>query len=113
MDISKFHKLILDDRSADHIIYNYINENDIKYTKNNNGIFFNLNCLNETQTNELYKLINDYIENIDTYDKKICNIKAIVKNTNIKKKEEKIYDKIDMDKFTKYENKIINLSRIF
>ena len=92
MDKNKFYKLVLDNRIADHIIYNYINDNDIKYTKNNNGIFFNLNSLDDTQEKQLYKLINDYIKNIDIHDKKLCDIKKIV-DTPIKKEIKKLHMK--------------------
>lgn len=110
MDI---YKLILDNRCADHIIYNYINDNDINYTENNNGIFFNISCLDENQNHELYKLINDYIKNIDSHNKEINDIQKIVTNTIVKKKEDKIYEKIDIDIFNNEEKRIINISKNF
>jgi len=113
MDKTKFYKLILDNRIADHIIYNYINDNNIKYTKNNNGIFFNLNSLDDNQEKELYKLINDYIKNIDMHDKKLCDIKKIVDTPIIKEIKEIAYEKINLDDFTIYEKKIIYLSKFF
>ena len=113
MDKNNFYKLILDNRIADHIIYNYINDNDIKYTKNNNGIFFNLSCLDDSQTDELYKLINDYIKNIDTHDKEIHDVKKIVNKPVSKQLLKFNYNKIELANFSNYEKKIINLSKFF
>lgn len=110
MDI---YKLILDNRIADHIIYNYINDNDINYTKNNNGIFFNISCLDDNQNTELYKLINDYIKNIESHNKEINDIQKLVTNTKLKKKEEQKYEKLDIVIFNNEEKRIINLSRKF
>lgn len=111
MEVNKYYKLILENRRADHIIYNYITTNNINYTKNSNGIFFNLNCLNKNQVEELYKLIKDYIKNLDTYDKEINDIKKLVLNDVVKKKEEIKYLELDINTFTEMEKKIINVSK--
>ena len=39
------------------IILNYIVNNNINYSKNRNGIFLNLNCINDDNIDEFYKYI--------------------------------------------------------
>ena len=51
-------------------------------------VFFNLNSLDDTQEKQLYKLINDYIKNIDIHDKKLCDIKIV--DTPIKRNKKVI-----------------------
>ena len=92
-------------------LFNIINKNNTKYTKNLNGIFFNLSCLNNNQAEELYKLIKDYIKNLDTYDKEINDIKKLVLNDVVKKKKEIKYLELDINTFTDMEKKIINISK--
>lgn len=43
------------------LLFNIINKHDIKYTKNQNGIFFNLKNVNITVLNE----IKDFLDNLD------------------------------------------------
>ena len=50
-------------------IIKLINNNNIKHTKNKNGIFVNMRLLNDTQIDEIKKIIN-FIKNIDKIDLK-------------------------------------------
>lgn len=43
------------------ILTHYIISNDLKYTKNNNGIFINLYSINDNYINDMYKIIIDRI----------------------------------------------------
>uniref|UniRef100_A0A6C0CY01 NET domain-containing protein n=1 Tax=viral metagenome TaxID=1070528 RepID=A0A6C0CY01_9ZZZZ len=115
MNINLFYKMIIDmDNKTDYIIYDYIKSNKINYIKNNNGIFFNLNNLNKEQINELYLIINDYTNNIKSYNDKVDKMKHIInkskKNSSIIEKKQ-IYKKININKFTKKEIDIINFSK--
>ena len=50
-------------------IVKLIDNNNIKHTRNKNGIFLNMRLLNEQQISEIKKIIN-YIKNIDKIDLK-------------------------------------------
>lgn len=50
-------------------IVKLIDNNNIKHTRNKNGIFLNMRLLNEQQIGEIKKIIN-YIKNIDKIDLK-------------------------------------------
>ena len=50
-------------------IVKLIDNNNIKHTRNKNGIFLNMRLLNEQQIIEIKKII-DYIKNIDKIDLK-------------------------------------------
>ena len=50
-------------------IIKIINNNNIKHTKNKNGIFVNMRHLTDEQVNEIKKIIN-FIKNIDKIDLK-------------------------------------------
>lgn len=90
--------------------------NECKYTKNTNGIFLNLNSLDDNIINDFYNIIfykNDNKIECDYIDKEM--------NEQFEKIEEKeITNKIDQDvnndkyllkKFPKYEQKIISFSK--
>jgi len=49
-DIHTVYDLITKNEGVvDHIVYNYINNNNIYFISNNNGLFFNLNKLTSNQ----------------------------------------------------------------
>ena len=80
------------------IIINYIINNNIPYTKNNNGYFINLSLLNDNDINNFNLFINnnininnDYIENITEKENIIkYEINNEEKNEIIIKKQLKI-----------------------
>jgi hypothetical protein len=55
------------------LIFDYVIKNNIKYSKNMNGIFINLNKLDDSNINEIYNIVNsivfsslnDHINNLD------------------------------------------------
>ena len=67
------------------LIFDYVIKNDIKYSKNMNGIFINLNKLDESNINEIYNIVNsivfsslnDHINNLDD----LSNENTTIENT--------------------------------
>ena len=99
------------------LINNFIENNDIIYTKNKNGIFFDLNFIPNEKILFLKNLIEDYINTIKLLDKKdIINekkndIEKINKN-EIKYSENKfIKSKILINDFNNEDKQIIKLSK--
>ena len=92
------------------VIINYINENDIMYTKNSNGIFFNISVLDE---NNILKL-NNFINNINLIDINNNKINDVINNiytlnTYINVETEEIYKDYNISKI---EQKISKFSKI-
>jgi hypothetical protein len=77
--------------------------NEIKYTKNTNGIFLNLNSLEDDIINDFYNIIfykNDNKIECDYLDKEM--------NEHFEKIDQINKDKIEKNKIEKIENTIIN-----
>lgn len=100
------------DGDVDHIVYNYINNNNIYFISNNNGLFFNLNKLTSDQLLELKELLNKYLEDTNKYNDKLSTIINIVNTKKINKKEKIIKINIPKNIFTKYQLNIIKNSKI-
>ena len=97
------------------LLNDYVINNDVKYTENKNGIFLNLNSLNNKQVNDIYNIINNKIK----YNDMISNIQYKIsideKNINcveIETKDVKIYNKLNEDMFSDIELELIKLSLI-
>lgn len=98
--------------NVDHIVFNYINNNNIYYISNNNGLFFNLNKLTNEQLLELKDILNKYIDDTDKYNDKLNNIIKIVNTKKTYKKEKLVKKEIPKNIFTKYQLDIIKKSKI-
>ena len=87
------------EKNKDNIsIYKIINENDIPYTKNSNGIFVNLSKLSEKNIDLLYTCLkNNCYKNIDSKRNELLNkykkTLNITKNI-IQKKEYKKFENL-------------------
>jgi len=101
----------IDDHSE---IIKYIKNNDIKYTNNNNGFFVNISLIDDHIDN-LYNILQYYINNNNENDILICKKKElslqkidfnINNNINNKKDDRKKYN-IPIEQFTELEQKII------
>jgi hypothetical protein len=115
IDIEKFYKILCDNiNNVDHIVNNYIIENNITHTKNNNGIFFNLRILNDKQIDELHNLVINFTDNMYIYNKEIKVVTDIINNTKINKKKIKAKEYHELDiQFTKEQINLINLSKYY
>lgn len=98
-------------------IINYIKENDIKYTENNNGFFLNISLIDE-HINNIYNILQYVIEN-NIENNKMDNIKQelLLNNNNIYNKkinnnvDKNIKYNINLNNFNKEEQTIILLSK--
>ena len=112
-DIQYVYDLITNnDGNVDHIVYNYIKNNDIYHISNKNGLFFNLNKLTNDQLLELKKILNKYKKDTNKYNDKLSTIINIVKTKKFDKKEKIIKKNIPKNIFTKYHLDIIKNSKI-
>ena len=98
--------------NVDHIVFNYINNNNIYYISNNNGLFFNLNKLTNEQLLELKDLLNKYIDDTDNYNNKLNDIINIVNTKKTYKIEKVVKKEIPNNIFTKNQLDIIKKSKI-
>lgn len=98
-------------------IFIFIKNNSIKYTLNNNGVFFNLNTLNPKKLDLFYNHINSIITNIDIFDNDDNNLQNIKDNIKINNKKlintnYSTHISLSLNEFTDFEKKIIKLSNI-
>ena len=100
MDIKKqIHNKLseLNNSIASNLIFTFIKENNISYSENKNGIFFNVSLLDD----ELAREFLDYINNISkvNYTSKIDQIIIPEKEkiTPKKKEEEAVYKNLEID----------------
>jgi len=112
VDLQELYNKINYNHHNDNIIFNYIKANNIKYTKNTNGIFFNLKILRDDQLNELKIIIDNYTSINKCYDKNLTTIKEIINTPFIHDESETIIYKY-IDEFTRAEKNIIKLSKIY
>ena len=93
-------------------IINYIKNNDIKYTENTNGFFVNISLIDE-HINNIYNILQYIIfnnnENNEMDFKKQILVEDNIKN-NKKYKDNKKYN-IELNNFTKDEQRLILLSK--
>lgn len=85
------------------LIISFIKENNIGYSKNKNGIFFNLSCMSKEMTNKLYLFILSLIDreiNEKEYFKKCKDYTNILSSSQYEKEnlETREYDEISFDK---------------
>lgn len=87
------------------LILNFIKENSIEYSKNKNGIYFNLSCLNDDLIDNFYDYIflaKDNELNQIEYNKLYKNYtNYLIINTNKNIPGEIKYDKIKLNKIQK------------
>ena len=100
MDIKKqIHNKLneLNNIIASNLIFTFIKENNIAYSENKNGIFFNISLLDDVLASEFL----DYINNISkvNYTSKIDEIIIPEKETVFPKKKEEqvIYKNLEID----------------
>ena len=99
----------------DHFI-NYININNCPHTDNSNGIFINLNKMENKTINDLYNMVKGYLINnskLETELKKEI-IKEELNTINKEKKNKSIqknYQTITYNDFNTEESDIINQSK--
>lgn len=99
-----------------YLLNDYVINNDVKYTENKNGIFLNLNSLNDKHINDIYNIINNKI----IYNNMISNIQyknvvdegqygnyQEIKTTYVKK-----YTELNTNMFSDVELELIKLSLI-
>lgn len=93
------------------IIINYIMNNNITYSKNNNGYFINLSLLNENDINNFNIFIDNNININNEYIENITEKENIIKYTggNDKEKNEIIIEKKKL-KLSNLEKKILSYS---
>lgn len=101
MDIKKqiHNKLAtINDNIISNLIFTFIKENNIAYSENKNGIFFNVSLLDDKLANELLEYINTISKtnNISEIDQIIVPEKK--KSIPKKKKEKKNYKNHNIDK---------------
>ena len=86
------------------------------HTNNSNGVFINLNSIDESIIDKLYYKLKNELED-DALTENIIEKKIIEEeienllNEKDKKVTETIYDKLTLDEFKKEEIEIINLSK--
>ena len=87
------------------LIFNFIKENNIEYSKNKNGIYFNLSCLNDELIENFYNyifLVKDNELDQENYIKIYDNYTNILnKDIKITFPEDKNYKKIKLNKLQK------------
>ena len=92
-----------------YILKDYILQNNIKYTENKNGIFLNLNSLNDNDIKNIYNII---IKKIN-YNKLVIN-KDYIEETKVINKivnnVENKYEVFEDNFFNKIDLKLIQLS---
>lgn len=84
------------------IIYKFIIDNNLNYSENNNGFFFNLSKLDSVYVDELFTIVNNNHYENTSIDKN--NIKNINNNIN----DDNIYHENDINNTIVYEKLIIN-----
>jgi hypothetical protein len=101
MDIKKkIHTKLatINDNIVSNLIFTFIKENNISYSENKNGIFFNISLLNDKLAIELLEYINaiSKTNNISEIDQIIVPKKKKIMPK--KKKEKKNYKNYEIDK---------------
>jgi len=108
---------LINNKSYLNNIFLFIKNNNIKYTLNNNGVFFNLNTLNTVKLGLLYNYINSIINNLDFFDNDDNNLQIIkdnIKKTHINsiKTTNSSYISLSLNEFTDFEKNVIKLSTL-
>ena len=96
-------------------LLNIINTSNCKYTKNDNGMFINLNTLDDNIINNIYFLIFNEINsdiNEINYETNITNLNTTITNNNKNIKKIK-FKGISLNEFNEEEINIINLSKCY
>tara|TARA_B100000035_G_scaffold306952_1_gene309622 strand:- start:477 stop:845 length:369 start_codon:yes stop_codon:yes gene_type:complete len=88
---------------------------DCSYTTNSNGIFVNLNKLDDKVINDFFIRIKNELTNDsnveDSYEKQIKNIKENKNKKKSKVRDNRIEDIITIDSFNKEDKEIIKYSK--
>ena len=99
-------------------IIDLINQNNCKYTQNNNGIFVNLNTLSETTIHQMYQILFNLINNetsfsltLEKENEEEESIETVIIDVQEISKEKNENKDIYMKDFTKKEQDIINESK--
>ena len=89
----------INDIQNHNFIIKLLDDNDTKYTKNTNGIFLNLNILNDDLISNIYDIIIINTENTGEilYEEKLQTFHDL--NNQVFKKEEKIINNVDQSKY--------------
>lgn len=86
------------DNYTGELIFSYIKASNINYSKNRNGIFFNLSILDDNKVNDLYNYITSLEKEKDIKIKTNKEYKKVIKSKNNKVVNYKNYDLNDLDK---------------
>lgn len=89
------------------VLISFIDQNDINYSENSNGIFFNLSCFSNEKIDKLYSFILSIIDR-ETNEKKY--FENIMNCSLIENKEDVVHDTIEYEeiKLSNLENLIIS-----
>ena len=99
------------------IIYKFIIDNNLNYSENNNGFFFNLSKLDSVYIDELFTIVNNnHYENISIDKNNIKNINNNINDNNIYHDNDNdinntiVYEKLIIN--NNIDNYLLNLSKI-
>jgi len=114
MNTINFIKDNIQNKTVDHnLIIDYLDEHQLEYIQNKNGIFFIINKLSETHRENLVKLIQTYKSNIDYIQKDTHQFHEIIQDnkkklTTISEKKSS-YKSLSVD-FTEKERYVLETS---
>ena len=94
------------------ILTNYIINNNLKYTKNNNGIFLNLYSIDNYHIDNIFKIVVDKINYTNLINNSDFNIQKQVYYNKPNIDTFNYYTVIDDQHFDEYDIDLINLSKI-
>ena len=101
----------IEDIDNSQIIFDFIKESNVEYSKNINGIYFNLSCIGENIINDFYNLIflikNNESEQ-EIYSKRCDEYVNIINKDKIIEKKKKIPEKYTEIKLNKLQKEILN-----
>jgi len=105
------------EKISDHTnIITIIDQSDSKYTQNNNGIFVNLNTLNEEIIDQIYFLLNSELNfsgnNNNDYENIVEDFEM---NTTVENEPVNniIVEEPTLDQFSEMQREIINYSKLY
>ena len=101
---NKILKILSQNKINNDFMYNYVIINNIKHTKNINGIFINLNSIDDNIIDNMYEYIKTMSYNInEERNIKHLVVPKTIKKNNISYKSLPILDKV--------QNKILEMSK--
>ena len=118
MDINKRHFIFknINKISNHNKIIDFLKNADTKYTENKNGIFLNLNTIDDNKIDHIYLIINEAIINV--FQENIETIDEIEINQELIQDKKINYDQINhndifLSLFTSDEQEVIKYSKLY